>query len=189
MATKLFASIAVFESTKQTVLNCQVDQVRQIYWNSRLFLASMLAEYFHNLNGTDYSVFKDVAIFEILQFEQSLYFYKNERCSLKNYINYNELSQQVNLVYERIKKSVANHHLPQFHLFLSHLNEISKYIRLSDLPPMTLSQIISLILSYLLLIGWAVIILVPLIQIVVLSFDGKGGNFLGTTNVLGDRGP
>ena len=153
MATKLFASIAVFESTKQTVLNCQVDQVRQIYWNSRLFLASMLTEYFHNLNGTDYSVFNDVAIFEILQFEQSLYFYKNERYSLKNYINYNELSQQVNLVYERIKKSVVNHHLPQFHLFLSHLNEISKYIRLSDLPPMTLSQIISLILSYLLLIG------------------------------------
>lgn len=189
LATKLFASIAIFESTKQTVLNCQVDQVRQIYWNSRLFLASMLTEYFHNLNGTDYSVFNDVAIFEILQFEQSLYFYKNERYSLKNYINYNELSQQVNLVYERIKKSVVNHHLPQFHLFLSHLNEISKYIRLSDLPPMTLSQIISLILSYLLLIGWAVIILVPLIQIVVLSFDGKGGNFLGTTNVLGDRGP
>lgn len=189
LATKLFASIAVFESTKQTVLNCQVDQVRQIYWNSRLFLASMLAEYFHNLNGTDYSVFNDVAIFEILQFEQSLYFYKNERYSLKNYINYNDLSQQVNLVYERIKKSVASHHLSQFHLFLSHLNEISKYIRLSDLPPMTPSQIISLILSYLLLIGWAVIILVPLIQIVVLSFDGKGGNFLGTTNVLGDRGP
>ena len=189
LATKLFASIVVFESTKQTVLNCQVDQVRQIYWNSHLFLASMLAEYFHNLNGTDYSVFNDVAIFEILQFEQSLYFYKNERYSLKNYINYNDLSQQVNLVYERIKKSVVNHHLPQFHLFLSHLNEISKYIRLSDLPPMTPSQIISLILSYLLLIGWAVIILVPLIQIVVLSFDGKGGNFLGTTNVLGDRGP
>ena len=60
----------------------------------------------------------------------------------------------------------------------------NKDLYLSDLQPLTAAGKVALTLSYLILFIWAAIIVVPLVIMVVSSFNGNQGQYISMTCLL-----
>ncbi|OYD26437.1 arabinogalactan oligomer/maltooligosaccharide transport system permease protein [Mycoplasma testudineum] len=176
------------KSVIQQELRIDVDLIRRNYWNKAIVAAQIIEKNTSHFIEFPQTIFINLVKFQILFHEQNLFLKNKSNFSLQKYITYDAISLQASEKYNIVKEQLSKYSNINVDSFTSHINETSKFIRLSDLPPMNGYQLVGLLVSYLLLLLWSVIILLPLAQMVILSFDGSGGLYIGTQNVSGNRG-
>lgn len=163
---------------QQEVVNFEVDIQRRFYWNLANEVAKIIQKHLENIIKIPCNVYQLITKSQIL-FNESLFYLKSKnQYSLAKIVDYEKVSLLNANTYNQLKEVIINSHLINAELYLTHLSETSKYIRLSDLPPITLFDIIKLAISYVILIMWAVIIITPLVQMVLRSFDSNTLNYL-----------
>ncbi|PAK21257.1 hypothetical protein CJJ23_02825 [Mycoplasmopsis agassizii] len=179
---KFLLSTEKAQEEKQIILNYDLDIVRNYFYNNKINAAKLIEKNLNGFKSFPEEIFVNLAKFEILFHEQTIYLNKKSKYSLSQFLSYDEISKETVRHYELIKEQ--SNLIKGFNVseFATHINETSKFIRLSDLPPLTISQIIGMFFSYIILLFWAVAVLLPLVQMIVMSFDGSGGQYLGTTS-------
>ncbi|NQZ66051.1 MAG: sugar ABC transporter permease [Mycoplasmatales bacterium] len=172
----------------QKIYKFKVDPLRNYLWNKYLAFARIIAEEFKKLKFEDEisNLFEDIAKYQLLFNETSAFTNNSKSDNLVKKHEYSSLSNASFDSFEKINKVLTNWKLNFRPSFLSHITESNEKLHLSDLPKLSATQFISLALSYLLLILWSVVIIFPLIQMIILSFDGTGKNKLGFTGA--DKG-
>ncbi|MDI4567707.1 MAG: ABC transporter permease subunit, partial [Mycoplasma sp.] len=94
------------------------------------------------------------------------------------YISYNLISKNTNFYFIKIQESLTKFKYVHKDQYLSHISETYEKVRLSDLPPLNFKTIIMLLINYAILAFWAFIILTPIIQIIILSFESTKVGYL-----------
>lgn len=167
-----------FYSNKQQLVDVNLDAQHNYFWNASIKIGQIIESKINKIVQIPFNIVEELIKFQILFEESLLYLDKKSKTSLQSYVQYEHISKLTAQHYEELKSKLQDTPNIVQKDFLVHINETSKYIRLSDMPPITVSQVITLIFSYIILIGWAVVILLPLIQMITMSFDGSRYNVL-----------
>ncbi|MDJ1645764.1 sugar ABC transporter permease [Mycoplasma phocimorsus] len=163
---------------KQNVVDFEVDVQRNFYWNLTQKVVDIIQKHVEQIVEIPHNIYWLIAKSQILLNESLFYLKQKNQYSLAKIIDYEHVSFINANTYLELKETIINSPIINCNSYLTHLSETSKYIRLSDLPPITLFDIIKLVISYALLIMWSVIIITPLVQMIIKSFDSNSIQYL-----------
>ncbi|QVK08687.1 sugar ABC transporter permease [Mycoplasma mycoides] len=166
----------------------KIDQLGR-YKNWSKVVAINIAVYKElNLNT---KIIQSATIYEILKNE--IYVWesvkKSDSLLSKDLVNYNEISQYQNelifIIEQELKKEKNNAYVK----YVRFLTETFGKLYLSDKPPLSIYGKIGLAFIYLVLIAWALIIIVPITQVVLQAFNWYSANeSTSTAGKLGTLG-
>ncbi|WFQ92903.1 sugar ABC transporter permease [Mycoplasma feriruminatoris] len=141
-----------------------------------------------NLNT---KIIQSATIYEVLKNEMFIWesVKKSDTLLNKDLVNYNEISQYQNelifIIEQELKKEKNNAYVK----YVRFLTETFGKLYLSDKPPLSIYGKIGLAFIYLILIAWALIIIVPITQVVLQALNWYSSNeSTSTAGKLGTLG-
>lgn len=184
----IFKSKNEFINKKQKIIEEDVDKIRNFFWNKLTVLSEIISKEVFLLTNYQEKYLQNSYLnlieYQVLFNETSSFINDKKSDSLVKNLGFEILSKNISRKYKNFGKN-SEQIINNYSEFQTHISETSEKISLSDLPPLKPSSIVSLIFSYITIIIWAIIILFPIFQILVLSFDGSGVNTLGDNENVG----
>lgn len=169
---------------KQSIIPHDVDSLRSYYWNKfeqvALLIQSEIKETY-KISEDEANAIPLISKYQPLFNEYNASINDKKSTNITEMISFAELSAIMVEYFKEIKEITERRKMKFGSSLLTHLTETSEKVNLSDMPKLTITQVLSLAVSYLLLMAWSAVILFPLIQMLTLSFDGKKVNRLGET--------
>ncbi|AAT27874.1 sugar ABC transporter permease [[Mycoplasma] mobile] len=184
----LFFDLEKYAKISQTIIDKKIDKIRNLFWNKIQYLSKIISNEVFKITGKNQNDLEQaylyLAQYQVLFNEISSYIKSEKNDSLAKNLSFDLISKEVASKYEKVgfysEKIIDN-----YAEFQTHISETDDKISLSDLAPLKPSGVISLIFNYITIIIWAIIILFPIFQILILSFDGSGVNTLGDNENIG----
>lgn len=155
----------------------KIDAIRLLFW-SRL---NRLTKFYSSFIDEEYKdLFVQVAKYQCLFNETTAYINNPKKSkTIVNVIEYDKLSSRITEIINNLVRVGEKYDIKWMGEYITHISETSERIRLADLPPLTKTGMISMGVSYLLILFWSFVILFPLIAMILNSFDGTRVNRLG----------